>query len=152
LKTLLLRSANFYDIENDGWKTPTGVIPSSVLKKATGYGDLHDSHTKYCRSLKILSHGDEHIMSLLQMIVLFNPEGPSINLRSHISDLQDKYILLLKHYLESQLSYLHSQRVLACLLKKLSELKNLSEDHARILLQVNANQIEPLMLEVLNLH
>ncbi|KAK3095579.1 hypothetical protein FSP39_016294 [Pinctada imbricata] len=152
LNALLLRSSLFYDVENDGWKTPTGLISTSTLKKATGYHELHDAHTAYCTSLKKLTRENNSILAILQIIVLFNPEGQSIENRQKIADIQDKYILLLKHFLESDISFMFSQVFFSHLLQKVSELRSLGDDHAKILLQVNASQIEPLMLEVLNLH
>lgn len=151
LNALLLRSVNFYDVENDAWKTPTGSIPTSVLKCATGFNDLHDAHTSYCAGLKKLTRDDSRIMALIQTITVFNPDGQNLENRQVISDLQDQFILLLRHYLESQVSFLHSQIFFSSILQKISELKGLGEDHARILLQINSNKIEPLMLEILNL-
>ncbi|XP_062602438.1 nuclear hormone receptor HR96-like isoform X2 [Saccostrea cucullata] len=151
LNALLLRSVNFYDAENDAWKTPTGSIPTSVLKHATGFNDLHDAHTSYCAGLKKLTRDDSNIMALIQTITVFNPDGQNLENRQVISDIQEHFILLLRHYLESDVSFMHSQVFFSNILQKISELKGLGEDHARILLQINSNKIEPLMLEVLNL-
>ncbi|XP_061185025.1 nuclear hormone receptor HR96-like [Saccostrea echinata] len=151
LNALLLRSVNFYDAENDAWKTPTGSIPTSVLKHATGFNDLHDAHTSYCAGLKKLTRDDSNIMALIQTITVFNPDGQNLENRQIISDIQEHFILLLRHYLESDVSFMHSQVFFSNILQKISELKGLGEDHARILLQINSNKIEPLMLEVLNL-
>ena len=152
LNALLLRSVMFYDVENDGWKTPTGLIHTSTLKRATGYDALHDAHTSYCTSLKKLTRDNNSVLAMLQVIVLFNPDGQNIENRQLISNIQDKYIQLLKHFLESDISYMYSQVFFSHLLQKVSEIRALGDDHAKILLQVNASQIEPLMLEVLNLH
>ncbi|XP_021363677.1 nuclear hormone receptor HR96-like isoform X1 [Mizuhopecten yessoensis] len=152
LNTLLLRSVNFYDVENDAWRTPTGSIPTNVLKQATGHHQLHEDHTSYCRSLKAISQDDVYIMAILQVMIIFRPDGVNLEHRHEVSDLQDKYILLLKHYLESSFSYMHAHIVFSNLLRKFNELQKIGDDHAKIVLQVNASQIEPLMLEVLNLH
>ncbi|KAL5017489.1 hypothetical protein ScPMuIL_007078 [Solemya velum] len=151
LNTLLLRSVTFYHVEKDAWITPTGVIPTSILKSATGFIELHDSHTKYCRSLKAVVKDDLHIMAMLQAIVIFNPDGQNIISRSTVSDIQDKYIILLKHYMESIWTFEYARDYYPFVLQKIAELKGLSEEHASVLLQVNPNKIEPLMLEVLNL-
>lgn len=151
LNTLLLRSVTFYHVEKDAWITPTGVIPTNILKNATGFIELHDSHTKYCRSLKSVVKDDVIIMCMLQVIVIFNPDGQNIVSRSIVSDIQDKYIILLKHYMESIWTFEFARDYYPFVLQKISELKGLSEEHASVLLQVNPNKIEPLMLEVLNL-
>lgn len=46
---LLLRPVSLFDAERDGWITPKGVIPTDILKNATGYVQLHDDHVRYCR-------------------------------------------------------------------------------------------------------
>lgn len=90
-------------------------------------------------------------MALIQTITVFNPDGQNLESRQTISDIQDQFIQLLRHYLESEVSFMHSQLFFSNILQKISELKGLGEDHARILLQINSNKIEPLMLEILNL-
>lgn len=151
LSALLLRSVNFYDMENDAWRTPTGLIPTAILKRATGLHDLHDNHTNYCKTLKQLSNDDVTVLALLQVIAIFNPDGHMVKNKTFISDMQDKYMVLLKHYLESEITIEFGQKVFVHLLLKVQELKGLTGEHAKILLQVDANQIEPLMLEILNL-
>lgn len=68
-----------------------------------------------------------------------------------MSSLQDQYIILLKHYFESCFSYEFAKEYYVSALDRLCDLKALSEEHASVLLQVNPVDIEPLMLEVLNL-
>lgn len=151
LSTILLRSVAFYSSEKDVWITAKGEVPTKILKKATGYISLHDSHTRYCRTLKDVVQDNHEMMTLMQLIIIFNPEGPNLASRTLISDIQDHYITLLKHYLEAEYSFSNAKEMLPFLLQKLSELKELSEEHSKVLLQVNPTEIEPLMLEVLNL-
>ncbi|CAL1547169.1 unnamed protein product [Lymnaea stagnalis] len=75
----------------------------------------------------------------------------NITSRGLVSSIQDRYILLLKHYLESSFSYEYSKEYYVSALDRLCDLRVLSEEHAKILLQVNPVDVEPLMLEVLNL-
>uniref|UniRef100_K1R4B8 Plexin domain-containing protein 2 n=1 Tax=Magallana gigas TaxID=29159 RepID=K1R4B8_MAGGI len=119
LNALLLRSVNFYDAENDAWKTPTGSIPTSVLKHATGFNDLHDAHTSYCAGLKKLTRDDSNIMALIQTITVFNPDGQNLENRQTISDIQDQFIQLLRHYLESEYDFFSHFSVL--LTRRLNE-------------------------------
>ncbi|CAL1547170.1 unnamed protein product, partial [Lymnaea stagnalis] len=65
MKTLLLRSALFYSIEKDAWLTPKGEIPSSILKRSTGFVSLHNNHVYYCRRVKSMAQEDYHIYALL---------------------------------------------------------------------------------------
>lgn len=151
LNSLLLRSAFFYSIEEDAWLTPTGTIPTSILKKTTGFGEVHDLHTAYCRTLKEITNDDFGLFALLQIIVIFDPDCEDLQNKEAISNIQDKYLILLKHYLEAEFSYTKGQEYFATLMQKIADMKQLNDCHAKILLQVNPGDIEPLMLEVLNL-
>ncbi|XP_013073966.1 nuclear hormone receptor HR96-like isoform X2 [Biomphalaria glabrata] len=151
MKTVLLRSALFYIIEKDAWITPKGEIPSSILKKSTGFVSVHNNHVYYCRRVKSMAQDDLHIYSLLQALILFDPAGLNLTSREYVSTIQDKYLILLKHYMESKFSYDYSREYYVSALDRLSDLRVLSEEHAKILLQVNPVDVEPLMLEVLNL-
>lgn len=151
LNSLLLRSAFFYSIEDDAWVTPTGSIPTSILKSATGFGEIHDLHTAYCRTLKEITNNDYGLFALLQIIVVFDPDGEDLQNKEAISNIQDKYLVLLKHYLEAEFSFKKGQEYFATLMQKIADMKQLNDSHTKVLLQVNPCDIEPLMLEVLNL-
>ncbi|CAG5133648.1 unnamed protein product [Candidula unifasciata] len=151
MNTVLLRSALFYSIEKDAWLTPKGEIPTSILKNTTGFVSLHNNHVYYCRRVKSMAQDDYQIYALLQTIIVFDPAGMNITNREFMSSLQDQYIILLKHYFESCFSYEFAKEYYVSALDRLCDLKALSEEHANVLLQVNPVDIEPLMLEVLNL-
>ena len=92
-----------------------------------------------------------HHPTIVQVILIFHPDSTNLVDRELMANLQDKYINLLKHYLEAEFSFEFAQEYFVAILEKMSVLKSLSDQHSRILLQVNPSQIEPLMLEVLNL-
>ena len=148
---LLLRSVALYDKDRDVWVTPRGDIPTEILKNATGFDDLHDDHRCYCRSIKSITHDDLTIVIVLLVIVLFSPEGPHVAARELVSNIQDKYLILLKHYLESKYNYVRAAEMFAQLMAKVKELKELAEVHGKYLLDVNPREIEPIMLEILDL-
>jgi len=148
---LLLRSVSVYDIKRDVWGTPKGDIPTEILKNATGYVQLHTDHINYCRSIKTLIRDDLTILVILIAAVLFSPEGPHVMSRELVSNIQDRYIVLLKHYLESKYTYNRAADMFPQLISKMKELKELAEVHGRVLLDVNPSEIEPIMLEILDL-
>ena len=85
------------------------------------------------------------------MLIIFDPAGFNLTDRTSISAFQDRYLILLKHYLESIFSYEFAKDYYVSAMDRLCDLKQLSEEHAQVLLQVNPVEVEPLMLEVLNL-
>ncbi|RUS86754.1 hypothetical protein EGW08_005477, partial [Elysia chlorotica] len=151
MNTLLLRSAVFYNVQRDSFITPNGEVPSTILRNATGFVSLHSHHVYYCRRVKSMALEDFSVYALLQAMIVFDPAGANITNRSHMSTLQDRYLILLKHYLESIYSYEFAKEYYVSAMDRLCDLKMLSEEHAKILLQVNPVDVEPLMLEVLNL-
>ncbi|KAL8587037.1 hypothetical protein ACOMHN_023427 [Nucella lapillus] len=151
MMSLLLRSVAFYIVEKDAWLTAKGEIPTSILQEATGFHSLHKTHVEYCCSLKAVILNNFTLYALMQVMMIFQPNSPNLVDRELISNLQDKYIVLLKHYLESKFSFEYAQHYLVGILEKMYDLQKLSDQHSRIMLQVNPSQIEPLMLEILNL-
>jgi len=83
--------------------------------------------------------------------VLFSPDGPHVIMRELVSNIQDRYLILLKHYLEAKYTYSRSAEMFPQLMSKVKELSMLAEVHGRILLDVNPQEIEPIMLEILDL-
>ena len=151
LCSILLRSAYFFDAEKSTWTTINGEVSSSVLKKSTGYGEIHDIHTDFCRKMKELIGSDTVAFALIQLICSFNPEGKDIKCPAQVSNLQDKYIILLKHYLESEFSYSGGQTLFFKLMMMLLDMRRVADFHNEILLKANPREIAPLMLEVLDL-
>lgn len=148
---LLLRSVSLYDCERDVWVTPRGDIPTEILKNATGYVQLHDDHIQYCKSIKSIIGNDLTIVVILLVLVLFAPEGAHVVMRDLVSNIQDRYLVLLKHYLEAKYTYLRTAEMFPQLLNKIRELNTLAEVHGKILLEINPEEIEPIMLEILDI-
>jgi len=64
---------------------------------------------------------------------------------------QEKFSSLLKSYLEATYSPTAARSVFPKLLMKLTDIRNLNEEHSQVLLKVNPEGIQPLMKEVLDL-
>ena len=148
---LILRSVSVYDAERDVWVTQRGDIPTEILKNATGFVRLHDDHVRYCRSIKSIIGDDLAIVVILLVLVLFSPEGPHVVRRELVADVQDRYVVLLKHYLEARYSYARSADMFPQLMSKVKELKDFAELHGRCLVDIDPTEIEPIMLEILDL-
>lgn len=148
---LLLRSVSLFDCDRDVWVTPRGDIPAEILKNATGFVQLHDDHIQYCKSIKLIIGNDLTIVVILLALVLFAPEGAHVVMRDLVSNIQDRYLVLLKHYLEAKYTYLRTAEMFPQLLNKIHELSTLAKVHGKILLEINPEGIEPIMLEILDL-
>uniref|UniRef100_A0A1I8H2R5 Nuclear receptor domain-containing protein n=1 Tax=Macrostomum lignano TaxID=282301 RepID=A0A1I8H2R5_9PLAT len=148
--TLFLRSAVHYDRERDVWVTPKGDVPTAILKDIPGFAELHDDHLKFCRLFKDLLR-DPFLVPLVQVLALFTPDRPNVTDRSAVADVQDRYICLLKHYLEGHCGFTEARRLLPRILSAMEELHDLAGGHGRLLLHVNPAEVDPLLLEVFDI-
>ncbi|KAL5111319.1 DNA/RNA-binding protein KIN17 [Taenia crassiceps] len=151
LNALFIRSASHYDVVKDVWLTPKGEIPTSILKIATGMQNLYEEHAKYCRNFADVVKRDSHLVALMQVLCLFAPDRPRLSDRQSVSNIYDRYILLLKHYLEARHGFTRGRTLLAAVLTNLAELQALTDNYGHILLHVDPSKVDPLILEVFNL-
>lgn len=121
-----------------------------VIESFTPHCDVALDFIKLCReSQKKITH-DHNIHAILQMILVLSPDGVDILMRRHLSNIQDKYLILLKHHIESNFSFSCRREMYAYLLQKLQEVKGCSIRMLAVLHQINTAMVEPLMLEVFN--
>ena len=80
---------------------------------------------------------------------MFSPDEVDMLMCRHLSNIQDQYLFILKHYLESKSSF-SSGKEYAYLLQELQEVKVCSSKLLRVLHQIDTAKVQPLMLEVLN--
>ncbi|KAJ8317588.1 hypothetical protein KUTeg_005492 [Tegillarca granosa] len=155
IELLILRSVINFDKEKQQWLDPldkeTNAMSTQQLKMGEGQG-LFEEHMKFTKSLAIDLKADETMLILLLVISLFSPDRPNISDKSYISQEQDKYALLLLRYLESKHPPHIVRQIYPKLLMKLTDIRNLNEEHSHVLLKVNPERIQPLMKEVLDLN
>ena len=117
-----------------------------------GSGGLFDEHMKFVKSLAIDLKADETSLILLLMLSLFSPDRPQVQDKTYVSAEQDKYALLLQRYLESKYPMNVVKSIYPKLLMKLTDIRNLNEEHSQVLLKLNPEGIQPLMKEVMDMH
>ena len=101
-----------------------------------------------CLSMQDEWYKDPCIHAMFHLILLFDPDGEDLLEREHLSDLQNKYLILLKHYLESKYSYSKSREYFSSILKRSREMKTLSKLFTEVLIDTDPKQIDPLTKEV----
>lgn len=151
MQSVLLRSACVYILEKDVFLCSKGEVSTTFLQNALNNPAVYAAHVNFCRSIKSIILNNYTLWALAQILALFNPCGAAILDREMLSTLQDKYIILLKHYLESEFSYTFAQEYLVAIQDMLGDLKMLGEAYTTIIYNVNPTEIEPLLLEVFNL-
>lgn len=170
IELLILRSVISFDKENNYFLDPYDkdslAMSADQLRQGiekpgvdvgglAGYGQsggLFDEHMKFVKSLAIDLKADETVLILLLMLSLFSPDRPCVQDKVYISAEQDKYALLLQRYLESKYPTQVVRSLYPKLLMKLTDIRNLNEEHSQVLLKLNPEGIQPLMKEVMDLH
>ena len=137
-------------LSGSGSLNPFGM--TSEMMEAGGSSDLFDEHMRFVKSLAIDLKADETSLILLLMLSLFSPDRPQVQDKSYVSQEQDKYALLLQRYLESKYPANVVKSIYPKLLMKLTDIRNLNEEHSQVLLKLNPEGIQPLMKEVMDMH
>jgi nuclear receptor subfamily 1 group I len=156
IELLILRSVVSFDKEKQQFLDMNDAESEKALrleqfKKAeTGTG-LFEEHMKFVKNLAIDIGADQTTLLLLLVISLFSPDRDNLKEKTHVSAQQERYSMLLQNYLEAVYSYSMAHTMLPRLLMKLTDIRNLNEEHSQVLLKVNPEGIQPLMKEVLDI-
>jgi nuclear receptor subfamily 1 group I len=156
IELLILRSVVSFDKEKQQFLDSNDMENEKALKleqfKAAGTGDvLFEEHMKFVRTLAVDLQADQTTLLLLLVISLFSPDRDNLTQKEHISQQQEHYSMLLSNYLDAVYTYPVARVMLPKLLMKLTDIRNLNEEHSQVLLKVNPEGIHPLMKEVLDL-
>ena len=155
IELLILRSVITFDKEKQHFLDPCDNEEQSAmnleqLKKAEGSG-LFEDHMKFVHSLAVELQADQVTLILLLVVSLFSPDRPNLLNKDLVAAEQEKYSNLLMKYLEATYPSIYALRLFPRLLMKLTDIRNLNEEHSQVLLKVNPESIQPLMQEVLDL-
>jgi len=156
IELLILRSVITFDKEKQHFLDPldkeeTSAMNLEQLRKAEG-GKIFEAHMKFVKSLAIDIGADQTSLILLLVISLFSPDRSNLINKDLVGLEQERYSMLLCKYLESSYPPHLAKTYYPKLLMKLTDIRNLNEEHSQVLLKVNPEGLQPLMQEVLDLH
>ena len=103
---------------------------------------------EFCHHLKAVAKNEVAVYALLHCLVLFDPCQTSVEDRQLVNALRDKYVILLKHYLESQYSYLHANRYFSVLVDILVQVRQLGQQGRAFYTQIAEGVFKPLSAEI----
>ena len=106
---------------------------------------------KFVRSLAVELRADKTVLILLLMIALFSPDRQQLEQKELVNAEQERYSVLLLHYLESRHPVAIAHAIYPKLLMKLTDIRELSEKHSHVLLKANPEGMQPLMKEVFDI-
>ena len=109
---------------------------------------------KFIKVLSLELKADETMLIFLLLISLFSPDRQNLDqreLKDAVAREQEKYSALLRRYVESKMPVGKARIYYAKLLMKLTDIRNLNEESSQVFLNMNAETIQPLMKEVLDI-
>ena len=155
IELLILRSVIAFDKEKQHFLDPmdqenVSALNMSQFCQAVNGESLFDDHMRFVRALAVDLKADQNTVILLLMISLFSPDRPSLVNKDRVLEEQERYTELLQRYLESRYPHAITRTMFPKLLMKLTDIRNLNEEHSQVLLKVNPEVLQPLMQEVLD--
>ena len=151
MRSVILRWTALYVVERNTWLTRFGECSIAKASIIFGHEDIIREMAAFCRSSKIILKNDVTLFVLMQCLILFDPREPNLVDRQLINTFHDKYIILLKHYLESEYSFLYTERYLRAVMDKTVEIRGVADKCMGIMREFQ-EYVPPLMKQLLNLH
>ena len=107
-----------------------------------------EMYIKLCRSMAGEINIDTPVQALVMCILMFNAAGEGSTNCRRLSDVQDIYMILLKHYLESKYNFIEGKKLFIYLLGKLKDIRLTGDVISDMAQQIPVEKIEPLMREI----
>ena len=149
MRLYCLRLAEVYIPERKSWKSMVGEVTESGLKHLFQEPRILREIMVFCEGVKFVVKNDTTLYALMYTLVLFDPRDPSIENRVLVNNIKDKYIVLLKHHLESKFSFLHADRYLAEMVQICLDLEDLGHNLV-LFFSDYSSHFYPLIAEFLN--
>ena len=147
--TLLAIAA--YDCTTDCVVTHGKSIPSDYVRYAfSSFGDWAEKLITMCKTMDRKLIGDLSVKVILVLLLVFNPGGKDLIDHQHLSNTQDQFLILLKHYLESEFSFKEYRKLYCRLLHQLQDIQASADMLVPHLQQLDPSKLQPLMAELFN--
>ena len=148
---LILMAVCAYDTGTDCVITQGKSIPMSFVKQAfSSFKEEAERLINLFKSMERKLIQKIPVRALLQLIVVFNPGGEDLVKRQHLSNIQDQYLILLKHYLESEYTFTENKKFYVHLLLQLQDIISLGSALVKSFQQLDPLRLHPLVMEVFN--
>jgi nuclear receptor subfamily 1 group I len=123
LSSNVLYWAGMFVVERNTWLTPPGEVDAFLATSSLGNANNIRQLLEFERGLKSLFKNNNVLFALAQILHFFQP-GPGRQVDQQlINAIHDKYLILLKHYLQSQYSYVYADLYFRAITKKVEQLK-----------------------------
>lgn len=150
-QALGIRACALYIAEKDAWLTPKGYFTLAQCEQLFPNHPHTGPGLNFCRTIKSIVKNDVTLYALLHCLVLFDPSDERIIDRQLINSIRDKYIILMRHYLESVYSYIHSEKYMMALQENLISYRALCVEGKPLIKKFFPSIPNKLLIEVLDL-
>lgn len=150
MRSVILRWTALYVVERNAWLTRFGECNVKTASVIFGHEDIMKEMASFCHSTKTILKNDVTLFVLMHCLILFDPRETNLVDRQLINTFRDKYVILLKHYLESEYSFLYTERYLRAILDKTVEIRHVAYKSMGILREFK-EYVPPLVKQILNL-
>lgn len=142
-------ASSFFVPENDVWRIFLGDISVSQLPSDFHSTTFTRDGADLCTQVKAVAGNDLTLYALLHILVLLDPREGTINEPTALNTSRDKYLILLKHYLQSEYSYVYADRYFTALMNRLVLLYDMGQVAASHFKQFS-HLFQPLLAEMLS--
>jgi hypothetical protein len=119
--------SGLFVVERDVWVTSHGELPTPLVAAILGHESAFDMIVHFHRNTKTVLKNDHVLFALAQVLTLFQPgDGQQVDHQT-VNAIHDKYMILLKHYLQSLYSYHHANVYFKAIMEIVADLKQLGK-------------------------
>jgi nuclear receptor subfamily 1 group I len=150
LRSIILRWIALFVVERNAWLTRFGELDVTNMGIMFGHEDMVAELGVFCCATKTILKNDVTLFALVHCLILFDPREANLVDRQLINTFRDRYVILLKHYLESEYSFTYTERYLRAIMDKVAEMRNIAEKSLCVFSDF-LDFIPPLTKQVLNI-
>lgn len=147
-----LRNSALYIAEKDAWLTSFGYMTSENAARIFPDSPHFQKGKHFCKAVKAIVKNDITMYALLHCLILFDPSDDRVLDRQLVNSIRDKYVILLRHYLESLYSYRYSDKYLMALQANLAFYREVAQDKRHLVKKLFPGISNQLLLEVYDLN
>ena len=149
---LIMIATGHYDVSQESFHVQGIYVGADMLRGLLqSHLDVVEKLIELSTVIQVECKPDFQLQAVLQCLMVFNPETEELKHRLLLSNYQDNYLILLKHYLEERFSLREGKRLFIFLLQKLQDVKPMAFSFTEIANEVGPDKVQPLVVEVFNI-
>lgn len=154
VEVLILRSAKIFDTQSQGWNVEKNGVKHTVSADAlrsnrSGAISFFEQYQQFSMALLRTTHSDNIVIMLLIVLAVLSPDRVNLHARDIITTSQEEYAFVLNEYVTSR--YPQDETMFARVLQKLTDIREMNETHAQMLMHMKVDELEPLIVEIFDM-